>query len=330
MSSQQSPERRSKQPTNSKSPIFDYAALAPETRIVVQQRTSEIKTLMRRTASDTVDIGQKLTEVKQQLGHGNFMSWLKSEFNWSVSAATRFMQVSEQFKFVNLVNRAIAPSALYELATPSTPTDARLEAIERANQGEAITYSKAKEIVNRYQKQINPDADQSVTTIDVDALSLETESSATVTQPQLPLATVEAGAKMPQFDANQSIAFRVNDQSKAIPKPTSPKIDSLKLDENPNHSSVDKDERSSRNSRIALPTELNPSDICTLFVTNVEDLTQAEVEIVWQAFAHRLNEITLSFHNWSNAQIQQFIQNAEQELCLRHSSEFTWVKEDVV
>lgn len=124
---------------------------------------------MRRTASDIFDIGQKLTEVKQQLGHGSFMSWLKSEFNWSVSAATRFMQVSEQFKFINLVNSDIAASALYELAAPSTPMDARAEAIERALKGEPITYFKAREIVNRYQELIQSEADQSVI-INVDAL----------------------------------------------------------------------------------------------------------------------------------------------------------------
>ncbi len=59
---------------------FDYASLNPETRIVVQQRTSEIKTLIQRAAQDIFDIGQKLVEVKAKLGHGHFRSWLKAEF----------------------------------------------------------------------------------------------------------------------------------------------------------------------------------------------------------------------------------------------------------
>ncbi len=63
MSLQKQPTRLNKQPSNPKPPIFDYAALKPETRIVVQQRRSEIKSLMRHTASDIFDIGQKLTEV---------------------------------------------------------------------------------------------------------------------------------------------------------------------------------------------------------------------------------------------------------------------------
>ena len=57
-----------------------YASLDVETRIVVQQRTSEIKTLMRRTAQDIVEIGLKLVEVNNRLAHGLFLSWLRMEF----------------------------------------------------------------------------------------------------------------------------------------------------------------------------------------------------------------------------------------------------------
>ena len=53
---------------------FDYGALDSETRIVVQQRTGEIRSLVRRSAQDIIDIGLKLGEVKQRLGHGGFVS----------------------------------------------------------------------------------------------------------------------------------------------------------------------------------------------------------------------------------------------------------------
>ena len=86
--------------------------------------------------------------MKAKLGHGHFRSWLKVEFEWSISTATRFMQVAEQFKYTNLIHLSIAASALYELAAPSTPEAARLEAIERAKRGELISYSKAKQIAD--------------------------------------------------------------------------------------------------------------------------------------------------------------------------------------
>ena len=129
---------------------FDYSTLDPQTSQFVQQQTGEIRALMKRTAQDIIEVGQKLTQVKKQLGHGRFRDWLHAEFEWSVSAATRFMQVSERFQFVNLANLDLAPSALYELAAPATPESARVEAIARAKTGESITHKAAKTIKQKY------------------------------------------------------------------------------------------------------------------------------------------------------------------------------------
>lgn len=131
--------------------LFDYGALDPETRIVVQQRTGEIKSLMRRSAQDIIDIGLKLIEVKERLPHGNFGPWLKDEFGWSADTAQRFMLVAERFGESEKPQiAAFAPSALYALAAPSTPGPARAEALERAAAGEEITHAAAKEIVGRH------------------------------------------------------------------------------------------------------------------------------------------------------------------------------------
>ncbi len=129
--------------------IFDYGQLDAETRIVVQQRTGEIRTLMRRAAQDIVDIGLKLIEVKERLEHGRFLPWLRVEFDWDERQAQRFIAVAERFgKSDNLSD--FAPSALYLLSAPSTPDDARQEALARAGEGEPITHAKAKEIVWRH------------------------------------------------------------------------------------------------------------------------------------------------------------------------------------
>lgn len=136
--------------------LFDYAGLDTETRIVVQQRTSEIKTLMRRSAQDIIDIGQKLIEVKEKLGHGRFGGWLESEFSWTDKTARRFMSVAESFKLDNLSDLSIAPSALYALAAPSTPEPARIEAVQRAQTGESITHSTAKSIIEDYKPKVAP------------------------------------------------------------------------------------------------------------------------------------------------------------------------------
>ncbi|PSB25036.1 DUF3102 domain-containing protein [Chlorogloea sp. CCALA 695] len=131
---------------------YNYTMLEPEIKIVVQQRTSEIKSLIHRSAQDIFDIGQKLIEVKEKLGHGRFVMWLNTEFNWSKSAAQRFMQVARQFKRGNFTDLKIASSALYLLASSNTSIAARQEALQRATQGEIINYSAAKSIIAQHKK----------------------------------------------------------------------------------------------------------------------------------------------------------------------------------
>ena len=131
---------------------FNYEILDHKTQISVKQKTTEIKGLIRQTAKDIINVGQKLAEVKQQLKHGEFRNWLKAEFNWSISSATKFMQVSEQFKNVNFTHFNFSASALYILAAPSTPESAREYALELADRGENITYSLAKLIVKHHKE----------------------------------------------------------------------------------------------------------------------------------------------------------------------------------
>lgn len=129
--------------------LFDYQQLDTETRTIVRQRTIEIKALMKRTAQDIIEIGEKLIDVKERLGHGNFGGWLEVEFGWSWSTANNFMRVAGKFATVTNLEDFSA-KALYLLAAPSTPDEARDEAITRAQNGVTITYTQAREIVNSY------------------------------------------------------------------------------------------------------------------------------------------------------------------------------------
>lgn len=128
------------------SSLFDYGQLDAETRIVVQQRTEEIKVLVRRSAQDIIDIGNKLIDVKARLGHGNFGGWLESEFSWSEGTARRFINVALNMRQIDHGDR-FEMKALYLLAAPSTPEAARIEAIAHAQAGEFITHKVAQEIV---------------------------------------------------------------------------------------------------------------------------------------------------------------------------------------
>ncbi|MBW4689761.1 MAG: DUF3102 domain-containing protein [Komarekiella atlantica HA4396-MV6] len=166
---------------------FDYSILTSKVQILVQSKTSELKNLIHRSAQDIIDIGQNLTEVKEQLGHGNFRAWLKAEFDWSVRTATRFMQVAAQFKCANLAHLNIAVSALYLLAEPSTPEKARRKALELAKEGENITHPKAKVIVSYYQEQAQPN-DLKSATMDISTVATQ-GNSFTSSKPYQPLQT---------------------------------------------------------------------------------------------------------------------------------------------
>lgn len=126
---------------------FDYAGLDRQTRIVVEQRTTEIRDRMGRAAQNVVEIGERLLAVKAELGHGNFGHWLQSEFGWEVKTAQRMMNVANVFKNDNLSNLQIAPSALYLLANDSTPETVRDGFIEQAKSGKPVTHAEVKKAV---------------------------------------------------------------------------------------------------------------------------------------------------------------------------------------
>jgi hypothetical protein len=106
--------------------------------------------LVGRTAQNIVLIGEKLQAVKAQLEHGQWEEWLCREFDWSADTALRMMQVAERFKNRNVRDLQIDVSALYILSAPSTPPAAAEEAVALAQQGQAISPTRAKALVNKH------------------------------------------------------------------------------------------------------------------------------------------------------------------------------------
>ena len=120
---------------------FNYEALDLETRVVVQQRRSEIQSLMNRAAQTTVEIGQKLIEVKCRLGHKRFLNWIDTEFEWSDRTAERYMLVAKKFATVSNIEN-FGASALYLLAESATPEPVVETMLTQGEQGEQITKKK--------------------------------------------------------------------------------------------------------------------------------------------------------------------------------------------
>ncbi len=136
--------------TPSKQLGFNYAALDAETRVFVQERAERIHNLARMTAAAVQQIGQYLTEVKERLRHGQFLDWIDREFGWSERSARSFMMVHERFKSANFADLEIDVSALYLIAAPKTPEPVRAQIITRAENGERITFSGTRALVQHF------------------------------------------------------------------------------------------------------------------------------------------------------------------------------------
>lgn len=131
---------------------FNYSSLEPETRQFLLERTERIHNLARMTAAGIVQIGQYLTEVKERLGHGRFLEWIEKEFAWTDRHARRFISVYEHVKSDNLSDLQIDVSALYLIAAPSMPEPVRRAVVGRAENGEIVTHTGTRALVQHFQE----------------------------------------------------------------------------------------------------------------------------------------------------------------------------------
>lgn len=95
--------------------LFDYGTLDEPTRVFVQEKAQAIHARLKRTAEDVIAIGQSLIEVKERLGHGQFSSWVQSEFELSLRSAEDFMQLADRFGNTKVAKIAPTSSVLREL-----------------------------------------------------------------------------------------------------------------------------------------------------------------------------------------------------------------------
>ena len=183
------------QPSSQEAQSFNYAAIDSETRMFLQERARDIKERLRNTARTAWEIGQNLVEVRERLNYGYFVSWLRAEFEWSERTGYNYINIFESFgSFANVakLETAASASALYLLAAPSTPQDARQEALKLVGGGKILSYKEAKTIVTRHKDALKSKGVWSVT-VDTSAQTVSTSAlsrlieSAPQTKPNLEL-----------------------------------------------------------------------------------------------------------------------------------------------
>jgi Protein of unknown function (DUF3102) len=122
----------------------------PDNACALARYANDIRALRKRASSDIIEIGRMLIESKKLAGHGNWLSWLELEFQWTDETALNYMRVHDLVKNQNFRDLSNIPvSGLFLLAKPSTPEVAKLEALGRAEAGEPMTVNTVKEIVGR-------------------------------------------------------------------------------------------------------------------------------------------------------------------------------------
>jgi Protein of unknown function (DUF3102) len=114
------------------------------------EHVAEIRALGRRVIADVIEIGRRLVECREIVGHGHWHDWLEAEFRWSDQTALNYMRVyemSKSKKFLDFAQVDLPVSALYLLAAPSTSDAVRTEILNCAKAGESFSIEKVKEAV---------------------------------------------------------------------------------------------------------------------------------------------------------------------------------------
>lgn len=130
------------QPTNP----FDYSQLSAPLAHLARGAAGRIKSRAKPTAQAAVEIGLDLQEVKAALPHGQWGTWLQSEFGWSNRTARRYIKIAEMFKTDNLSDLNISLSALHLLASADDETRETALGLARENGG--LTHDDARALLS--------------------------------------------------------------------------------------------------------------------------------------------------------------------------------------
>ena len=67
------------------------------TEFNLERATAKILMLKDQTSQNIIEIGKTLIEVKENIGHGNFGSYLEKQVEFSHYTANRFMKIASEF-----------------------------------------------------------------------------------------------------------------------------------------------------------------------------------------------------------------------------------------
>jgi hypothetical protein len=130
---------------------LDLSELDLETRVFVQQKLSELDSLWMQHTLNIVEMGKRLLELKERLEYGQYGKLVATK-PYGRTTAHYFTTVAGRFADVQNLNN-FDKTALYLLAAPSVPEEAREEAKSLAAVGDRVTHADAQAIVAKHKPQ---------------------------------------------------------------------------------------------------------------------------------------------------------------------------------
>jgi hypothetical protein len=129
---------------------YDYAAIPEQHRELVQRAALDIRSRLKRTVEDMIEIGRQLNEVKALIP-GKFDQWVTAEFGMSRATASEFRNAADRFAENVQILYLLPVSVVRRLAAPSVPDEAVAAVIAEAQaQDGRLRYKDAMAIVKPY------------------------------------------------------------------------------------------------------------------------------------------------------------------------------------
>jgi hypothetical protein len=114
-------------------PTFDYGALTADQAAVAKSAAKFIGERHRIMSASVLEIGQRLIEVKERLGHGHFTAWVEAEFPMTVRTAQDYMLAAERLGPKNETASYLPTTTLINIAKAPEPVrDDILKRIDEA------------------------------------------------------------------------------------------------------------------------------------------------------------------------------------------------------
>jgi hypothetical protein len=128
--------------------------------MAVNGRCAKLKKMLGEAQAEVVGIGKDLIVIRAYLQEnkvpGGFDGWLACDFEWSRSQAYRLIDIAKEFGACPNLGH-YDQSAMYLLAAPGTPQEAREEAKHVADSGDFVDYSTAATLIDKYKTDAHED-----------------------------------------------------------------------------------------------------------------------------------------------------------------------------